>query len=174
MRDIVTTLQAEQDHIVRDGYAGVLVVQGGPGTGKTAVALRWSSTSRQGGWIRLTAALGMAFRTGLPHSQAWPVFQQRLIELIAQHVIDQMESAVFTDTGDAIDGGSADGRLGAADLRALADAAVRHLLDEAAAIIGDTNSAAGSRVTFGHVVVDETQELSAMAWRMVMRRCPTR
>jgi DNA helicase IV len=38
MRDIVTTLQAEQDHIVRDEYAGVLVVQGGPGTGKTAVA----------------------------------------------------------------------------------------------------------------------------------------
>ncbi|WP_338081108.1 hypothetical protein [Amycolatopsis nivea] len=39
MGDIVTTLQAEQDRIVRDGYAGVLVVQGGPGTGKTAVAL---------------------------------------------------------------------------------------------------------------------------------------
>ncbi|CAL9427789.1 hypothetical protein SUDANB95_01974 [Actinosynnema sp. ALI-1.44] len=28
--------------------------------------------------------------------------------------------------------------------------------------------------TFGHVVVDEAQELSPMAWRMVMRRCPTR
>jgi DNA helicase IV len=39
MRDIVTTLQAEQDRIVRDPYPGALVVQGGPGTGKTAVAL---------------------------------------------------------------------------------------------------------------------------------------
>jgi len=39
MRDIVTTLQAEQDEIVRAGTDGVLVVQGGPGTGKTAVAL---------------------------------------------------------------------------------------------------------------------------------------
>ena len=28
--------------------------------------------------------------------------------------------------------------------------------------------------TFGHVIVDEAQELSAMAWRMVMRRCPMR
>jgi hypothetical protein len=39
MRDIVTTLQAEQDRIIRDRARGVLVVQGGPGTGKTAVAL---------------------------------------------------------------------------------------------------------------------------------------
>jgi DNA helicase IV len=39
MGDIVATIQAEQDKIVRDDLAGVLVVQGGPGTGKTAVAL---------------------------------------------------------------------------------------------------------------------------------------
>ena len=39
MHDIVETLQAEQDEIVRSGHRGVLVVQGGPGTGKTAVAL---------------------------------------------------------------------------------------------------------------------------------------
>ncbi len=39
MRDIVETIQAEQDHIIRSGLQGVLVVQGGPGTGKTAVAL---------------------------------------------------------------------------------------------------------------------------------------
>src|SRR5919199_437788 len=39
MRDIVATLQAEQDQVVRSPLAGVLVVQGGPGTGKTAVAL---------------------------------------------------------------------------------------------------------------------------------------
>jgi DNA helicase IV len=39
MRDIVATLQAEQDRIVRSPQAGVLVVEGGPGTGKTAVAL---------------------------------------------------------------------------------------------------------------------------------------
>jgi DNA helicase IV len=39
MRDIVATIQAEQDQIIRADLGGVLVVQGGPGTGKTAVAL---------------------------------------------------------------------------------------------------------------------------------------
>ncbi len=39
MRDIVGTIQAEQDDIIRAAMAGILVVQGGPGTGKTAVAL---------------------------------------------------------------------------------------------------------------------------------------
>ncbi|HXV92497.1 MAG TPA: ATP-binding domain-containing protein, partial [Pseudonocardia sp.] len=37
--DIVATIQAEQDRIIRSKPSGVLVVQGGPGTGKTAVAL---------------------------------------------------------------------------------------------------------------------------------------
>ncbi|MFD1321035.1 HelD family protein [Micromonospora sonneratiae] len=39
MGDIVETIQAEQDRVIRSDLAGVLVVQGGPGTGKTAVAL---------------------------------------------------------------------------------------------------------------------------------------
>ncbi len=39
MSDIVATIQAEQDAIIRSELGGVLVVQGGPGTGKTAVAL---------------------------------------------------------------------------------------------------------------------------------------
>ena len=39
MSDIVSTIQAEQDRIIRSELAGILVVQGGPGTGKTAVAL---------------------------------------------------------------------------------------------------------------------------------------
>jgi DNA helicase IV len=39
MTDIVSTIQAEQDEIIRSPLSGVLVVQGGPGTGKTAVAL---------------------------------------------------------------------------------------------------------------------------------------
>jgi DNA helicase IV len=39
MSDIVATIQAEQDRVIRSGLSGVLVVQGGPGTGKTAVAL---------------------------------------------------------------------------------------------------------------------------------------
>jgi DNA helicase IV len=39
MRDIVETIQAEQDGVIRADLPGVLVVQGGPGTGKTAIAL---------------------------------------------------------------------------------------------------------------------------------------
>jgi DNA helicase IV len=39
MSDIIGTIQREQDEIIRSPLAGVLVVQGGPGTGKTAVAL---------------------------------------------------------------------------------------------------------------------------------------
>ncbi|HJP80505.1 MAG TPA: ATP-binding domain-containing protein [Pseudonocardiaceae bacterium] len=328
MREIVTSLQTEQDRIVRDEYLGVLVVQGGPGTGKTAVALHRlayllytrphlrgrgvlvlgpsqvfldyigqvlpglgeqavvTSTVTQlrpdvkvsrtdpseiaevkGGpemaeriaaavrsrirtpedpievefeqqALRLDPddcrrAVAIAAGTGLPHNRARLVFQQRMVERLAQGLVDGMENVVFTETGAAIDGGSADGRLGAADLRALAaagvvidgdddgpkrlfddtdvarlrtallaDAAVRDaldelwppldprevvadlldaptdewsaadvpLLDEASALIGDANIGA----TFGHVVVDEAQELSAMAWRMVLRRCPSR
>ena len=39
MRDIVTTIQAEQDAIIRLPLSGVVMIEGGPGTGKTAVAL---------------------------------------------------------------------------------------------------------------------------------------
>ncbi|QIY71788.1 UvrD-helicase domain-containing protein [Streptomyces sp. RLB1-33] len=39
MRDIVATIQPEQDEIVRSGLTGSVCVQGGPGTGKTAVGL---------------------------------------------------------------------------------------------------------------------------------------
>jgi DNA helicase IV len=37
--DIIGTIQAEQDEIIRSALPGVLIVQGGPGTGKTVVAL---------------------------------------------------------------------------------------------------------------------------------------
>ena len=39
MADVVATIQAEQDRVIRAGLPGVLVVQGGPGTGKTVAAL---------------------------------------------------------------------------------------------------------------------------------------
>ena len=39
MRDIVATIQADQDRAIRAPLSGVFVIQGGPGTGKTAVAL---------------------------------------------------------------------------------------------------------------------------------------
>lgn len=39
MRDVLATIQADQDAIIRAGAEGTLVVDGGPGTGKTVVAL---------------------------------------------------------------------------------------------------------------------------------------
>lgn len=39
MRDVLATIQADQDAIIRAGSVGALVVDGGPGTGKTVVAL---------------------------------------------------------------------------------------------------------------------------------------
>lgn len=39
MGDIVATIQADQDRIIREDARGILVVEGGPGTGKTVVAL---------------------------------------------------------------------------------------------------------------------------------------
>lgn len=39
MRDVVATIQETQDGIIRDEHNGVVVLEGGPGTGKTAVAL---------------------------------------------------------------------------------------------------------------------------------------
>jgi DNA helicase IV len=39
MRDVIATIQAEQYRIIRSDDAGLLVVQGGPGTGKTVVGL---------------------------------------------------------------------------------------------------------------------------------------
>jgi DNA helicase IV len=324
MRDIVATLQAEQDAIIRDDHRGVLVVQGGPGTGKTAVALHrvayllythehlrtrgvlvvgpsqvfldyigqvlpglgenrvvtaTVATLRQAvvsrvdppevaAWKgsahmaeRLAAAVRArvrppetavyvpfeeqelrldpatcrwavrkARRTGMPHNQARLVFQREVVGSLAGELVDRMESVVFSETGEALDGGSADGSLSAADLRALeaagvvlgpADEGPRTLLDEAdrealrAAILADKGVTAvldelwppltpeevvadvleapegwsaadvplldevaalvGDSVpVFGHVVVDEAQELSEMAWRMLDRRCPTR
>src|SRR5437868_1801318 len=39
MGDVVATIQTEQDRVIRSGLSGALVVQGGPGTGKTVAAL---------------------------------------------------------------------------------------------------------------------------------------
>ncbi|MFF2814774.1 HelD family protein [Kitasatospora cineracea] len=39
MREVVATIQGEQDRVIRSGLAGALVVHGGPGTGKTVAAL---------------------------------------------------------------------------------------------------------------------------------------
>ena len=50
MGDIVATIQADQDRIIREDPRGILVVEGGPGTGKTVVALHRAAYLL---WVRL-------------------------------------------------------------------------------------------------------------------------
>ena len=69
-------------------------------------------------------------------------------------------------------GDSSDEVLSAADLLDAAELAARH---EAPGHRTMAERAAADRTwTFGHVIVDEAQELPDMAWRMLARRCPTK
>lgn len=100
MGDIVATIQAEQDAIIRSELAGALVVQGGPGTGKTAVALHRA------------AYLLYAHRRSLERSGVLVVGPSRVF----LHYIDQVlpslgETGVVTATvGDLLPGVAATGR----------------------------------------------------------------
>jgi DNA helicase IV len=62
--------------------------------------------------------------------------------------------------------------LAANDLIAADELALRHASDRV--LSAAEQGATDRRWAFGHVIVDEAQELSAMAWRMLMRRCPSR
>jgi DNA helicase IV len=58
-------------------------------------------------------------------------------------------------------------------VRAAAEARLMaYVEEESQAQTGDDGDGRGS--TFGHVIVDEAQDLSAMQWRMLLRRCPSR
>jgi DNA helicase IV len=69
-------------------------------------------------------------------------------------------------------GGSGDEVLSAADLLDAGELTARQEAPDHQAM---TERAAADRTwTFGHVIVDEAQELSEMAWRLLARRCPAR
>ena len=77
---------------------------------------------------------------------------------------------------DMLDDGSAAGSDGADSLLSMVTAADLVELQDDRVLLTSTAERAGAdrEWTYGHVVVDEAQELSPMAWRMVMRRCPVR
>ena len=62
--------------------------------------------------------------------------------------------------------------LTATDLIAADELAVRH--EDGAHLTAAQRAATDRQWAFGHIIVDEAQELSAMAWRLLMRRCPSR
>src|SRR5699024_9836058 len=72
MGDIVATSQAEQDEIIRSDVSGIPVVEGGPGTGETAVALHRAASllyTHRGRLERCGVLVVGARRVSLHHSQ---------------------------------------------------------------------------------------------------------
>lgn len=101
MRDIVSTIQAEQDAIIRAPLDGLVVVQGGPGTGKTAIGLHRAA-------YLLYEHRRLLVRTGVLVVGPNPVF----IRYVSQVLPSLGESAV---TQVAVPHLAAWGRLGGAD-----------------------------------------------------------
>ncbi|MDO4791708.1 MAG: AAA family ATPase [Buchananella hordeovulneris] len=100
MNDIVATIQAEQDVVVRAPLDGVTVVQGGPGTGKTAVALHRA------------AYLLHTHRERLARSGVLVVGPSRTFLRYIEHVLPSLgESGVVSTTmGDLLPGYRVGGR----------------------------------------------------------------
>ncbi|GAA5109003.1 RNA polymerase recycling motor ATPase HelR [Nocardia iowensis] len=94
MRDIVATIQAEQDQIIRLDHPGVLVIEGGPGTGKTVVALHRVA------YLLYTQRERME-RQGVLVVGPNPAFLNHIA-----HVLPSLgeTNVVFTTTGDLVPG----------------------------------------------------------------------
>src|SRR5204862_299991 len=177
MRDIVATIQPDQDDIVRASADQSLCVQGAPGTGKTAVGLHrvayllyaYPGRMLRGGVLVIgpNRAFLSYIRGVLPAlGEAWPaadpvrlvlrlLADPAVLASAADGVLDPSEQAAIR--WDKAPRGPGSARWTAAD-------AV--LIDEASDLIERIPSLA-------HVVVDEAQDLSPMECRAVSRRCAT-
>ncbi|RRD44070.1 HelD family protein [Buchananella hordeovulneris] len=107
MNDIVATIQAEQDEVIRAPLDGVQIVQGGPGTGKTAVALHRA------------AYLLHTHRERLARSGVLILGPSRAFLRYIEHVLPSLgeTGVVSTTLGDLLPGK----RVGAVDTRAAAE-----------------------------------------------------
>jgi len=280
MSDIVATIQTEQDRIIRAKPQGVLVVQGGPGTGKTAVALHRAAyllythrrqlakrgvlvvgpnstflryighvlpslgetsvllctvaqlhpglhargaeseeTAAVKGRLEMAKVLAVAIRnrqqvptepieltvdaqhvrldsavclpartrarrSHRPHNEAKRIFQEEVVTVLAEHIATGLGPDVLSR------GDLADIRTelrGSRELTAALETLWPTLSPEqlltdlyadrqrARGYESTAERAAADRTwTYGHIIVDEAQELSPMAWRVLMRRCPSR
>ncbi|WP_410608453.1 RNA polymerase recycling motor ATPase HelR [Amycolatopsis sp. lyj-109] len=152
MRDIVATIQAEQDEIIRLGHTGVLVVEGGPGTGKTAVALHRVA------YLLYTRRERMS-RSGVLVVGPSPLF----LDHIGRVLPSLGESdVVFRTTGDLVPGlrVTAEDRPEVARLKGS-----RRIIDVLAAAIADRQRVPGEPVPIdlGDVTVALDAELVAEA-----------
>ena len=131
MQDIVATIQGEQDEVIRSELPGVLVVQGGPGTGKTAVALHRA------------AYLLYTYRFPLERQGVLVVGPNPIFLRYIGHVLPSLgESGVTLST--------VSGLVHEAEVRGTEDASL-------AAIKGDVRMAKSSSAPFGAVSVRSKQ-----------------
>ncbi|HYN92788.1 MAG TPA: helicase, partial [Pilimelia sp.] len=224
MRDIVETIQGEQDRIIRAPMDGVLVVQGGPGTGKTAVALHRAAyllyTHRRrlatagvlvvgpnGTFLRYIsqvlptlAETGVLLRTpgdlfpGVSARRAEPAAVAALkgrpefVGIIAAAVADRQEAPAegvrfefdrdtFTVGGPAVAAAREAARASARPHNEARAVFARHLHAAMARAVADRigHDPYGEENLLEPADVDDiARELSPMAWRLLMRRCPSR
>ncbi len=159
MGDIVATIQAEQDEIIRAPLAGVTVVQGGPGTGKTAVALHRA------------AYLLYTYRNRLERQKVMVVAPSRSFAKYIDRVLPSLgETGVEITTIPALIDPSVTLReQGDGEARLKAD---RRMVSVIAKAVTDRERPLGRDVTFylGSVQLTVTREMSRAAIRKARRR----
>lgn len=109
-----------------------------------------------------------AFIIGLSHEDEddEATWRRRVEE--AQDALDTLESSSSTDLDDGFDAEV----LSAQDVIDAESLALRH--QDSDHLTTAARAAADHQWTYGHVIVDEAQELTPMEWRMIMRRSPNR
>ena len=159
MGDIVATIQAEQDEIIRAPLAGVTVVQGGPGTGKTAVALHRA------------AYLLYTYRNRLERQRVLVVAPSRTFAKYIDRVLPSLgETGVEITTIHAlIDPGTTLREQSDAEARLKADSRMVPLIAKA---VADRERPLGRDAAFylGSVQLAVTREMSRAAIRKARRR----
>jgi len=102
MRDIVATIQAEQDRIIRAPANGTLIVTGGPGTGKTVVALHRVASLLYRDRSRY-AARGVLV---IGPSHAFTAYTSRVLPALGETAVVQRPIAALAPRGITVDGWS--------------------------------------------------------------------
>jgi DNA helicase IV len=157
MRDIVETIQADQYRLIAHETEGVLVVQGGPGTGKTAVGLHRAS------WLLFTHARRLR-REGV-----LVVGPNRTFIEYVSHVLPSLgeTSVVQRAIGDLREGSAPDARDEAAVERRKGDAAMAERLRaavEAHRREPEAELEAMLGMNYVRVPLTQVREIAAEAW----------